>query len=71
VAAKSIPGFEKFDQVWAERSPLPWDTSNPDPVARMVCVLLSDWAPMTTGEIVHVDGGFHAVAAGTDPRESD
>jgi enoyl-[acyl-carrier protein] reductase I len=70
VAAKSIPGFAKFDQVWAERSPLPWDTSNPDPVARMVCVLLSDWAPMTTGEIVHVDGGFHAVAAGTEPEES-
>jgi enoyl-[acyl-carrier protein] reductase I len=71
VAAKSIPGFDKFDQVWAERSPLPWDTSDPDPVARMVCVLLSDWAPMTTGEIVHVDGGFHAVAAGSDPPESD
>ncbi len=65
VAAKSIPGFERFDEVWAERSPLPWDTTNPDPVARMVCVLLSDWAPMTTGEIVHVDGGFHAVAAGS------
>jgi enoyl-[acyl-carrier protein] reductase I len=64
VAAKSIPGFSKFDEVWAERSPLTWDTSNPDPVARMVCVLLSDWAPMTSGEIVHVDGGFHAVAAG-------
>jgi meromycolic acid enoyl-[acyl-carrier-protein] reductase len=64
VAAKAIPGFDRFDQVWAERSPLVWDTSNPDPVARMVCVLLSDWAPMTTGEIVHVDGGFHAVAAG-------
>lgn len=67
VAAKSIPGFETFDEVWGERSPLPWDTSNPDPVARMVCVLLSDWAPMTTGEIVHVDGGFHAVAAGIGP----
>ena len=66
VAAKSIPGFAKFDQVWAERSPLVWDTSNPDPVARMVSVLLSDWAPMTTGEIVHVDGGFHAMAAGVD-----
>jgi meromycolic acid enoyl-[acyl-carrier-protein] reductase len=64
VAAKSIPGFERFDQVWKERSPLPWDTGDPDPVARMVCVLLSDWAKMTTGEIVHVDGGFHAVAAG-------
>lgn len=68
VAAKSIPGFEKFDEVWSKRSPLVWDTSNPDPVARMVCVLLSDWAPMTTGEIVHVDGGFHAVAAGVDPE---
>lgn len=64
VAAKSIPGFERFDEVWAERSPLVWDTSDPDPVARMVCVLLSDWAPMTTGEVVHVDGGFHAIAAG-------
>jgi len=68
VAAKSIPGFDRFDAVWAERSPLPWDTSDPDPVARMVCVLLSDWAKMTTGEIVHVDGGFHAVAAGPAPE---
>jgi enoyl-[acyl-carrier protein] reductase I len=66
VAAKSIPGFDKFDEVWGERSPLNWDASNPDPVARMVCVLMSDWAPMTSGEIVHVDGGFHAVAAGAD-----
>ncbi|HEX6287344.1 MAG TPA: SDR family oxidoreductase, partial [Acidimicrobiia bacterium] len=54
-------------EVWSERSPLRWDTSDPDPVARMVCVLLSDWAKMTSGEIVHVDGGFHAVAAGVDP----
>ncbi|TDI38355.1 MAG: enoyl-[acyl-carrier-protein] reductase FabI [Acidobacteria bacterium] len=66
VAAKSIPGFDKFDQVWRERSPLVWDATDPEPVARMVAVLLSDWAPMTTGEIVHVDGGFHAVAAGND-----
>jgi enoyl-[acyl-carrier protein] reductase I len=64
VAAKSIPGFARFDEVWGERSPLAWDTANPDPVARMVCVLLSDWAVMTSGEIVHVDGGFHAVATG-------
>lgn len=69
VAAKSIPGFTRFDEVWGERSPLAWDTSNPDPVARMVCVLLSDWAPMTSGEIIHVDGGFHAVAAGSGPAE--
>jgi meromycolic acid enoyl-[acyl-carrier protein] reductase len=67
VAAKSIPGFNKFDEVWGERSPLKWDATNPDPVARMVCVLMSDWAPMTSGEIIHVDGGFHAIAAGSDP----
>lgn len=65
VAAKSIPGFDNFDRVWNARAPLGWDPSNPDPVARMICVLLSDWAPMTSGEIVHVDGGFHAIAAGT------
>ena len=66
VAAKSIPGFEQFDALWRERSPLVWDATDPEPVARMVAVLLSDWAPMTSGEIVHVDGGLHAVAAGSD-----
>lgn len=69
VAAKSIPGFDAFDRVWSERSPLVWDASNPDPVARMVCVLMSDWAPMTSGEVIHVDGGFHAVAAGSEPDQ--
>ncbi len=66
VAAKSIPGFDAFDRVWRDRAPLVWDGTNPDPVARMVCVLLSDWAQMTSGEVVHVDGGFHAIAAGAD-----
>lgn len=66
VAAKSIPGFERFAAVWEERSPLPWDLANADPVARMMCVLLSDWAMATTGEVVHVDGGFHAIAAAGD-----
>jgi len=66
VAAKSIPGFGRFQEVWRERAPLGWDVADPEPVARMVAVLLSDWAPMTTGEVVHVDGGFHAIAAGGD-----
>lgn len=69
VAAKSIPGFDAFDRVWSERSPLVWDASDPDPVARMVCVLMSDWAKMTSGEIVHVDGGFHAIAAASEPPQ--
>lgn len=64
VAAKGIPGFERFNLAWDVRAPLEWDVTDPDPVARMACVLLSDWAPMTSGEIVHVDAGFHAQAAG-------
>jgi enoyl-[acyl-carrier protein] reductase I len=66
VAARSIPGFARFHDVWTSRAPLGWDDTDPEPVARMVCLLLSDWTPMTTGEIVHVDGGFHAVAVGPD-----
>jgi enoyl-[acyl-carrier protein] reductase I len=62
VAAKSIPGFERFEEVWDARAPLTWDLTDPEPVAQMVCVLLSDWAPKTTGEVIHVDGGFHAIA---------
>jgi meromycolic acid enoyl-[acyl-carrier protein] reductase len=64
VAAKSIPGFVQFENLWEVRAPLGWDPRDPDPVARMACVLLSDFAVATSGEIVHVDGGFHAVAAG-------
>lgn len=70
VAAKSIPGIEEFIDAWHKRAPLPWDIHDPEPVARMVCVLLSDWTPSTTGEIVHVDGGFHAVAMDRSTNDS-
>ena len=63
IAAKSIPGFEAFEEVWATRAPLGWDVRDAEPVAKGVVALLSDWFPATTGEIVHVDGGFHAVGA--------
>ena len=69
VAAKSIPGFSRFEDAWSERSPLPWDVTDPVPVAKMVCLLLSDWTPMTTGEMVHVDGGFHSIAVAVPPEE--
>ncbi|HTW98595.1 MAG TPA: enoyl-ACP reductase FabI [Acidimicrobiales bacterium] len=62
VAAKSIPGFSRFDEVFSERAPLGWDVRNADAVGQACAVLLSDWLPRTTGEILHVDGGFHAVA---------
>ena len=63
VAAKSIPGFELFEEPWAKRAPLGWDLKDPEPVARTTVALLSDFFPATTGEIVHVDGGYHAIGA--------
>jgi Enoyl-[acyl-carrier-protein] reductase (NADH) len=60
-AAKSIPGFETMEGKWPERAPLGWDVSDPEPAARAVAALLSDWFPATTGEIVHVDGGVHVM----------
>lgn len=60
-AAKSIPGFEKMEGSWPERAPLGWDQTDAEPAARAVVALLSDWFPATTAEIVHVDGGVHAM----------
>jgi len=63
MAAKSIPGFAQFEDIWDPRAPLGWDINDSEPVARACVALLSDWFPATTGEIVHVDGGYHAVGA--------
>ncbi len=63
MAAKSIPGFKKFEDVWDDRAPLGWDVNDADAVARACVALMSDWFPATTGEIIHVDGGYHAVGA--------
>jgi enoyl ACP reductase len=62
-AAKSIPGFERFEEAWGSRAPLGWDVNDPEPAARACVALLSDWFPATTGEMLHVDGGYHAVGA--------
>jgi len=61
MSAKAIPGFERFEDHWGTRAPLGWSITDPEPVARACVALLSDWFPATTGEIVHVDGGVHAV----------
>ena len=61
IAARSIPGFDELAEPWGKRAPLGWDTSDPEPAARGCVALLSDWFPATTGEIVHVDGGAHAI----------
>lgn len=61
IAAKSIPGFEEFEHLWNQRSALEWDFNDPVPAAQASVALLSDWFPKTTGEIIHVDGGVHAI----------
>ncbi len=63
MAAKSIPGFALFEDTWDGRAPLGWDVTDSEPVARACVALFSDWFPATTGEIIHVDGGYHAVGA--------
>ena len=63
VAARGIPGFSHFEEVWTQRAPLGWDVTDAEPVARACVALLSDLFPATTGEMLHVDGGFHAVGA--------
>ena len=60
-AAKSVPGFKALEHAWASRSPLGWDVNDAVPAAKACVALLSDWFPATTGEIIHVDGGFHAM----------
>ncbi|MBM0237063.1 enoyl-ACP reductase FabI [Micromonospora sp. ATA32] len=63
IAAKSIPGFDQFEDAWAARAPLGWNLTDQEPAARACLALLSDWFPATTGEIVHVDGGYHAIGS--------
>jgi meromycolic acid enoyl-[acyl-carrier-protein] reductase len=61
MAMKSIPGSNQFEEAWESRAPLGWSVTDTEPSGKAVVALLSDWFPATTGEIVHVDGGFHAV----------
>ncbi|MCY0933788.1 enoyl-ACP reductase FabI [Streptomyces sp. H34-S4] len=63
MAAKSIPGFGDLADIWNHRAPMEWDMSDPEPTGKGVVALLSDWFPKTTGEIIHVDGGLHAMGA--------
>lgn len=61
IAAKGVPGFDAIEDRWGERAPLGWDPHDATPVGRTACCLLSDYMTATTGEVIHVDGGFHAV----------
>ncbi|MCW2953165.1 MAG: enoyl-(acyl carrier protein) reductase [Conexibacter sp.] len=66
VAAGGIPGFEMLATAWERQAPLGWDVKDPGPVAQTICFLLSDWSRAITGEILHVDGGFHAMGTALD-----
>lgn len=66
IAAKGIPGFKHLEDKWSRQSPLKWSATDDacrDAVSKTACALLSDWLPQTTGEVVHVDGGYHAIGA--------
>jgi enoyl-[acyl-carrier protein] reductase I len=63
LAAKGISGFEKIEGEWGRQAPLAWDTTDTEPAGRAIVSLLSDWWPATTGELIHVDGGYHAMGA--------
>jgi enoyl ACP reductase len=63
VAARGIPGFEDLASLWQQQAPLGWDPADPAPVAGAICFLLSDYSRGISGEIIHVDGGFHALGA--------
>ncbi|HEV3476198.1 MAG TPA: enoyl-ACP reductase FabI [Rubrobacteraceae bacterium] len=63
LAAKGIEGFDSIEGEWDRQAPLGWATDDPEPVGRAVVSLLSDWWPATTGELIHVDGGYHAMGA--------
>jgi meromycolic acid enoyl-[acyl-carrier-protein] reductase len=62
-AAGGIPGFGELAALWSSQAPLGWDPADPTPIARAVCFLFSDWSQAVSGEVLHVDGGFHAVGA--------
>ena len=69
-AASGIPGFERLTDAWSASAPLGWDSSDAGAVADAALFLLSDLSRAISGEIIHVDGGFHAVApVGAAPAE--
>ena len=61
-AALGIPNFSLLTEAWDTTSPLAWSSTDASPVADVVCFLLSDFARAITGELLHVDGGYHAMA---------
>jgi meromycolic acid enoyl-[acyl-carrier-protein] reductase len=63
IAARSIPGFSTLKDAWSGQAPLGWDATDAGPVADAAVFLLSDMARGISGEVIHVDGGYHSQGA--------
>ena len=70
-AARGIPGFSDLASAWEKQAPLPWDVEDPAPVAETINFLLSDASRAITAEIIHVDGGFHAMGTQIVPLREE
>ena len=66
--AKALPGHRELGAAWSEQAPLGWDPADRTAVAKAAVALMSDWFPMTTGQVVHVDGGARAVGCSSNVR---
>lgn len=62
-AAGGVPGFSDLAEAWQSAAPLGWEMDDATPVADTAAFLFSPLSRAITGEIIHVDGGFHAVGA--------
>jgi enoyl-[acyl-carrier protein] reductase I len=70
IAAKAIPGFKSLELGWGKQAPLGWTSKDQESVARTCVALMSDWLPSTTGEMIHVDGGYHCIGAPPVPPDA-
>lgn len=66
-AAGGVPGFSDLADAWRDQAPLGWDMDDAEPVADTAAFLFSDLSRAISGEIIHVDGGFHAIGAAARP----
>jgi enoyl-[acyl-carrier protein] reductase I len=58
VSAKGVHGFDKMLHTLAEKAPL-GRVTEPEEVGDVAVFLFSDLSRNVTGEIIHVDGGYH------------
>ncbi len=60
LSAKGVKDFNSFMHIFDEKAPLRRPT-DPGEVADTAVYLMSDWSRGLTGEILHIDSGFHVL----------